>query len=56
LVTLSPSGSGSTSTPALPNNINFSSSLTSLSIANNGLPIGSVSSTMARWTSATTGW
>jgi len=40
-VTLLASGSGSTTTPAMPNNINFSSSLTSLSIANNGQPIGS---------------
>ncbi len=32
-VTLSPSGSGSTATPAAPNNTNFSSSLNSLSIA-----------------------
>ena len=32
-VTLAPSGSGSTTTPAGPNNINFSSTLTSLSIA-----------------------
>ena len=40
-VTLVPSGSGSTSNPTGPNNINFSSTLTSLSIANNGAPIGS---------------
>ena len=33
IVTLAPSGSGSTSHPALPNNINFGSSLNSLSIA-----------------------
>ena len=32
-VALAPSGSGSTTQPALPNNINFSSALTSLSIA-----------------------
>ena len=35
-VTLVPSGSGSTTNPTNPNNINFSSSLTSLSIDNNG--------------------
>ena len=35
-VTLVPSGSGSTTNPTAPNNINFSSSLLSLSIDNNG--------------------
>jgi len=35
-VTLAPSGSGSTTNPAGPNNINFSSALTSLSIASSG--------------------
>ena len=40
-VTLVPSGSGSTTNPTAPNNINFSSSLTSLTIDNDGGPLGS---------------
>ena len=40
-VTLVPSGSGSTTNPTGPNNINFSSTLTALSIDNNGAPLGS---------------
>ncbi len=39
-VTLLPSGSASTSQPTSPNNVNFSSTLTSLSIDNNGWPVG----------------
>ncbi len=40
-VTLVPSGSGSTTNPTGPNNVNFSSTLTSLTIDNNGAPLGS---------------
>ena len=40
-VTLVPSGSGLTTNPTGPNNINFSSTLASLSIDNNGAPVGS---------------
>ena len=38
---LVPSGSGSTANPTGPNNINFSSTLTSLAIDNDGAPLGS---------------
>ena len=56
-VTLVPSGTGSIGNPTGPNNINFSSTLTSLTIDNNGAAIGSATPfTTARWTSATTAW